>query len=423
MKKLYTTALVLSLIATTQAQTWTKVSGILDSSQVKGIGVINNQILVAGQNWLSSSLTDYALSNDGGNTWSKLPTYNFAGYLPNALPQNNLQICSNGFTSSQKLVGAVWQSFSGASNFAEFGNGSIIGSQGSFPDTVYNYSAAGVKGTKLGNYTFKLSSKYCAASNNRVFVFAYGVGLGFIDYSNLGVVNIPATLDGNAMTQLLWDNKLITNMIKTSNGNLFAIGDGVLKSVDNGVNWTTVLYLSGTPVTSIAKSSTDVLYILEGNAQVRKSIDLGSTFTNISGNLPTTTLGAFKKELFVNTSNELFCILNSNGGINSAKSGIYKLTNIIGINDIAKNEMAFSIYPNPSNKILNVNISTSLNSSYALNESVTIIEITDILGKTQLSKTITENTTQLNVNDFAKGIYFITVKSGNKMSTQKLMID
>ncbi len=417
MKKIYTTVLAISLIATTQAQTWTKVSGIMDSSQVKGIGVINNQILVAGQNWASNTVTDYAVSNDGGNTWSKLPTYSFAGYLPNALPQNNLQICSNGFTSSQKLVGSTWQPFSGSNNFAEFSNGSIIASQGSFPDTVYNFSATGVKGAKLGNYTFKLSSKYCTASNNRVFVFAYGVGIGYIDYSNLGVVNIPATLDGNAMTQLLWDNKIITNMIKTSNGNLFAVGDGLFKSTDNGVNWTTVLYLSGTPVTSIAKSSTDELYILVGNAEIRKSTDLGVTFTNISGNLPATTLGAFKKEIFVNTNNDVFVILNKNGGsITGLNSGIFKLSNVIGVNNITKNEITFNVYPNPSNEILNVKLEI-------LNDEKTEIKITDVLGKIILSKSITENSTQLNVGDFTKGIYFITVKSEDKKTTQKLIIN
>ena len=417
MKLFYTNLLVITVTICTQAQTWTKVSGIMDSSQVKGIGVINNQILVAGQNWITNSQTDYALSNDGGNTWSKLPTYSFAGYLPNKLPQNNLLVCSNGFTTSNKLVGNTWQSFSGANNFAEFTNGSIIGSQGSFPDTIYNFSSTGVKGAKLGNYKFKLSNKYCSGSNNRLFVFAYGVGLGYIDYSNLSVVNFPATLDGIAMTQSSWDLKVITDMIQTSNGNLFAIGDGIFKSIDNGVNWTTVLYLSGTPLTSIAKNSLDELYILVGNAEVRRSIDLGASFTNISGNLPNTTVGAFKKEVFVNTSNEVFVILNKNSGtITGSISGIFKLTNINGIKDFDKNRLEFNLYPNPSNSVINIEYLVS-------NKNATTIEITNTLGQTILSKNVKENKTQINVDDYVKGIYFVTIKSDDIMSTQKLIID
>ena len=319
MKKFSITTLAFSLLTVSQAQTWSKISGILDSSQIKGIGVINNQILAAGQNLASSSVTDYALSTDGGNTWSKLPTYSFAGYLPNVLPQNNLTVCSNGFTSSKKLVGTTWSSFSGAYNFAEFTNGSIIGSTGSYPDTVYNFSPTGVKGAKLGNYKFKLSAKYGNGSSNRVFVFGYGVGFAYIDYSNLGVLNFPVTLDGVAMTQTSWDLKVITDVVKASTGTLFAIGDGVFKSVDNGVNWTTVLYLSGTPVSRIAINSLDEIYILVGNADVRKSSNLGATFTSIAGNLLPTTVNGFKTEIFTNTTNEVFIILNNNGGMNPSK--------------------------------------------------------------------------------------------------------
>ena len=284
MKKIYATVLAIALIAASRAQTWTKVSGIMDSSQVKGIGVINNQILVAGQNWTSNTQTDYALSNDGGNTWSKLPTYQFAGNLPNALPQNNLIICSNGFTFSKKLVGSTWQSFSGANNFAEFSNGSVIGSQGSFPDSIYNFSSTGVKGSKLGNYKFKLSTKYYNGTNNRLFLFAYGAGLAYIDYSNIGVINFPATLDGTAMTESSWQGKYIIDMVKTSNGNLFAcdyLNGGIIKSIDNGVSWITLS--SGYAGARITKNAADELFVLAGNAEVRKSTDGGITFINISG--------------------------------------------------------------------------------------------------------------------------------------------
>ena len=416
MKKIYTASLTILISSLSIAQTWTKISGILDSSQVKGIGVINNQILAAGQNWASGSVTDYALSTVGGNTWSKLPTYSFAGYLPNVLPQNNLTICSNGFTSSKKLVGSTWSPFSGAYNFAEFTNGSIIGSTGSYPDTVYNFSSAGVKGTKLGNYTFKLGTKYGKGASNRVFIFGYGVGFAYIDYSNLGVLNFPATLDGVAMTQTSWDLKIISDVITTSSGVLFAIGDGVFKSTDNGVNWTTVLYLSGTAVSRIAKNSSDELFILAGNSDVRKSSDLGATFTSISGNLPSTAIGAFKTEIFVNPANEVFVILNKNGGaITGLNSGIYKLTNPIGIEENSKTKLAFNLFPNPSNSVINIETEN--------NNSITTIIITDVLGNTVFSETNNENTTQLDIQNFNKGIYFITVNSGIKSHTQKLIIN
>jgi Secretion system C-terminal sorting domain/Beta-propeller repeat len=96
---------------------------------------------------------------------------------------------------------------------------------------------------------------------------------------------------------------------------------------------------------------------------------------------------------------------------------VHKLgTGPVGINEINNSSSNFNIYPNPSNEILNIKLDAS-------NESHRLLVITDVLGQVVLSKTITENNTQLNISDFTKGIYFITVKSGDKMSTQKLIIN
>ncbi|MBC7413062.1 MAG: T9SS type A sorting domain-containing protein [Bacteroidia bacterium] len=325
------------------------------------------------------------------------------------MPQNNLMVCSNGFTTSKKLVGATWQTFSGANNFAEFSNGSIIGSAGSFPDTVYSFSVSGVKGAKLGNYKFKLSPKYCNGTNNRLFVFAYGVGMAYIDYSNLGVLNFPATLDGVAMTESSWANKSVIDMIQTSNGNLYAVdnlGYGIFKSTDNGVNWITVYTQPSESYITITKKTNDELFILAGYAEVRKSSDGGVTWTNISGNLPPTS--AFKVQLFVNSSNELFCLINNNGSVNASNSGIYKLTTVNSINDISTNN-TMKIYPNPNNGTFTL-VSTNVGE---------MLIITDLAGKQVYSTTLISVTQQIGV-ELNAGIYLVKV-GNNKI--QKLIIE
>lgn len=411
MKKIFTSYLI-ALSTLGMAQTWTKVSGIMDSSQVKGIGVINNQILVAGQNWTFNTVTDYAVSNDGGGTWSKLLTYQFAGYLPNALPQNSLMICSNGFTFSKKLVGNTWQSFSGANNFVEFGNGSIIGSQGNFPDTLYNFSATGVKGAKLGNYKFKVGPRFCKGANNRVFIFSYGSGLAYIDYSNLSVINFPASLNGTPMTEVSWQAKYIIDMVRTSNGNLFAcdyLNGGVIKSTDNGLNWTTLS--TGYAGARIIKNSTDDLFIIAGNGEIRRSTDGGVTFVNINGNLPA---NGFKADIFVNTSDVLFAILNTGGGIDASKSGIFKFNSAIGLNELEKNKISFSVFPNPTNGKLTIE-------TEELAEP-TVISIANILGEVILNESLTSSQQTINLSGVKSGVYSITLKSLNKVSTQKLIV-
>ncbi len=419
MKKNYTTLLALSITITSISQTWTKVSGIMDSSQVKGIAVNNNQIIVAGQNWASNTLTDYALSNDGGNTWTKLPTFSFAGTYPMALPQNNLLLVS-ATISTKKLVGSAWQNFSSSAySFAEFSNGTIVGGNPYGTDTVYYFSTTGVKGFKLGNFKTRIGFKYFNGANNRLFFCSNY--FSYIDQSNPSVKNIPATLDGLAMTESSWQARNIINMVKTSNGTLVAIdaiGYGIMKSIDNGINWITTNNMQGTAfnspiIQSIVKNSNDDVFILNSN-KVFKTTDYGVSFTDVTGNLPTP--NSFRVELFMNASNELFCFVNANGSVNATKSGIYKLTNINSINDIYKNEIAFNVYPNPSNSVINVEC-------LSFTKNPTTVEITNTLGQVILLKALTNNNTQINISDFVEGIYYITLKTDNKTTTKKLMIN
>ncbi len=95
---------------------------------------------------------------------------------------------------------------------------------------------------------------------------------------------------------------------------------------------------------------------------------------------------------------------------------LYMYTTTAGVNEKSSNSNAFSIYPNPTNSVINVEC-------LMFNKDVKTITITDVLGKIHLSKTITDNNTQLNVSDLTKGIYFVTLTSSNKTSTQKVIIN
>ncbi len=89
---------------------------------------------------------------------------------------------------------------------------------------------------------------------------------------------------------------------------------------------------------------------------------------------------------------------------------------ISGISEYKSVTNLFNAYPNPSNELINIKLEI-------LSETNTTIEITNTLGQVVLSKALTQNITQLNISDLTKGIYFITVKTGDKTSTQKLVIN
>ena len=411
MKKILLSLGLITSVCLIKAQTWTKISGILDSSQVKGIAINNNQIIAAGQNWASNTKTDYALSNDGGNTWTKLPTFSYASVYPIALPQNNL-LLSSAFISTNKLVSNTWQNFSSSAfSFAEFNNGTIIGGNPYSTDTLYYFNTSGVKGNKLGNFKTRLDFKYFNnGANNRFFVCS--TYFCYIDILNPTVKNIPATLDGVAMTETSWQQHNIINMVKTSNGTLLAIdqfSSGLLKSIDNGVNWVTVNMPSGS---AIVKNTNDEVFVLSNNS-ILKTIDYGATYSNITGNLPTP--NSFKIELFTNANNELFCISNANGITDVSKSGIYKLTNTISINENVTNT-SFSIYPNPTKSTLHFDLSN-------FNSDEKRVEICNALGQLILTETTIYNSFILNVSSLPKGIYYLSIISKDKTGAKKIIID
>lgn len=75
---------------------------------------------------------------------------------------------------------------------------------------------------------------------------------------------------------------------------------------------------------------------------------------------------------------------------------------------ITENDIDFDIYPNPVNNKLSI----------ATNEKVDELIVTNIVGKTVLSN---QNQNNINVQSLVKGNYFITVKSGTKVATQKFV--
>lgn len=76
------------------------------------------------------------------------------------------------------------------------------------------------------------------------------------------------------------------------------------------------------------------------------------------------------------------------------------------------NEIDFNIYPNPTKGIFNVQVENTDNS---------IIEVINVLGKTILIETVSENITNFDLSDQPNGVYFVKVTSGNQMQVQRLI--
>lgn len=87
---------------------------------------------------------------------------------------------------------------------------------------------------------------------------------------------------------------------------------------------------------------------------------------------------------------------------------------VLGIEDF-KNNLSFTISPNPTTTILNIQLSKSLTNGN--------IKVFDILGKQILTKELSPNNlTQINVSNLSKGMYLVKVSSeGNNTETRRFI--
>ncbi len=117
--------------------------------------------------------------------------------------------------------------------------------------------------------------------------------------------------------------------------------------------------------------------------------------------------------------------INTQAGIFGQFQGFEFVTKIVyrdsvrflptGIFDMAKDEIQFSVFPNPSNGSFFVSVPADLTSA--------TIKLTDISGRLILQREMNMPTEQVNTEALAKGIYILTLQSNRGTASKKLVIE
>jgi hypothetical protein len=94
----------------------------------------------------------------------------------------------------------------------------------------------------------------------------------------------------------------------------------------------------------------------------------------------------------------------------NSQRATYTYNNSTGIYET--NEIAFHFYPNPINDFLNL---------YLENNSESNIKITDLHGRTLLSKMIIGKSTIIDIKGIPSGVYFLRLQQGNNVSVSKFI--
>ena len=90
---------------------------------------------------------------------------------------------------------------------------------------------------------------------------------------------------------------------------------------------------------------------------------------------------------------------------------------VVGISEPVALDSEVSLYPNPSNGILNIQFVTTDELKSNLN-----VTITNSLGQTVLSEAMNKQNSALNIEHLSDGLYYVTVTTKNKTFTQKIVV-
>jgi len=104
------------------------------------------------------------------------------------------------------------------------------------------------------------------------------------------------------------------------------------------------------------------------------------------------------------------------GNYNTSIGFIYASDMPIGINEVNSNTQIINIFPNPANKIINVEIKPQKIKSF-------VAEIYNVQGKLVFREQYTSNFVNIVISDLSKGIYLLKLndENGNIMKTKKMV--
>jgi hypothetical protein len=103
--------------------------------------------------------------------------------------------------------------------------------------------------------------------------------------------------------------------------------------------------------------------------------------------------------------------VRSNDPVNEQINISVWITVLVGVNETGEKAYV-SVYPNPANDVLNL----------VANTEITNVTISNNLGQVVYSGLVNNTETQIRLDEFKTGMYFVTIETNNGTATQKLMV-
>ena len=217
----------------------------------------------------------------------------------------------------------------------------------------------------------------------------------------------PAVLTALGASSYVWSNGSSNSVITvspTSSANYVVIGTS-----NNGCTGTTskAIAVSALPIVSANSSNQDAC---KGDLITLSGVG-GLNYTWVSGATGVVSQGS---PINVILSSSTVYTLTGTSAVGCAGKATLtqNINNCVGINKYSSSVSGVSIYPNPSNGEFTIESNSGL---------VKTIDVLDLTGRVVVSTSNAEEFTQINIASLSNGIYFVRIKSDNKLEVIKVV--
>lgn len=393
-------AFFIAIMTSANAQTWTQIGSMVVGADTV-LGSQTRAIKGFGSDVYACTELGLFKSTNNGDSWNNITSGN-STILNEKL--TSILVAANGnifLGSDNKLFksidgGNTWSAFSnlpGSTKFWDIAeiNGNIVVSCST---AVYYSSDYG----NTWNTSTGISSqvRYFLVDSSNLFLGGTANGV----YKSTDNGQTWTTGTGFPATPGIWN-------VEKQGSKLFASsvgGKGLFSSSDNGTTWesTATSYFGDAYCQIFGMKTNSSAFVVSHsgsstigcNIAFRISTDNGNTWTPFETGL--NTASHYYPNLGSNADGSLMFTIRNNG------TEVYRFgTASMSTNNLSISTSPISIYPNPANSILNIEVKETTN-----------IKIVNMLGETVSTQKLNAGNNSIDISSLTKGIYFIQPSNG-----------
>jgi len=158
-----------------------------------------------------------------------------------------------------------------------------------------------------------------------------------------------------------------------------------------------------------------LLYHVVGSKAKSSSLSNGQKIITVQGKPVTVTIN--ENGVFINNAKVTVADLEADNGVVHVIDAVLIPETTTSVRDLDKGSAKVNIYPNPASSVVKFDLKPASD-----NTLVSYVRIAKMDGKILIDIPVKESQFTYNVDKLAPGMYFVSVKQNNKVTTEKLIV-